>query len=258
MENLKTNETLSERMLRLRSEQEISLPTDSYILIMLDGCRFSKYTKHLNRPFDIGFAEDMDTVSKYLADEIPGCKMVYTQSDEINIFVTDKDTNGKQGWRRNRISKLLSLSASMATAKFMSLRIQRAVNENQNIDINTIPLAYFDSKVWSVDNSNDVYAWFQYRQNDCIRNSISQFGYAYASHNELMRLKCEDVIKFIYDKYGKNYDNVSDRLKYGFLLTKDTVEKVSEYDNKTYIRGCWAETLGLIKNNSDIIKNLIP
>lgn len=78
MYEIEKTESLGDRMLRLRSQQEITLPTDSYILIMLDGCRFSKYTKHLTRPFDIGFAEDMDSVSKYLADEVPGCKMVYS------------------------------------------------------------------------------------------------------------------------------------------------------------------------------------
>lgn len=50
-------------------------------VIRLDGKAFHTYTKNLQKPFDEGLIEDMQETTKFLCENIQGCKMGYAQSD---------------------------------------------------------------------------------------------------------------------------------------------------------------------------------
>lgn len=231
--------TLSERMEKLRKRTEVRLGVNDYVLIMLDGCNFSKYTKNLNKPFDEDFIKDMNETTEYLYKNIPNCRIAYTQSDEISLFLTSKydaDVEDKSAWRGNRMSKLLSLTASMASAKFMELRLKRNIKDDK--------IAYFDSKVWNVDFDNDVYAWFLYRQNDCIRNSVLQYAQEHMSHNSLMNKKV-DEIKELLAKKELDWESLSDRVKCGKLYCKDINN------------GGWLQNSDLIKDNKELMLKII-
>ena len=99
-------------------------------IIRLDGKGFSKYTKKLNKPFDDGFSDDMDATAAFLCANIQGAKFAYTQSDEISIIITGFDTNETDAWFDNNIQKMVSIAASMATAKFNQLRMVRECNDS--------------------------------------------------------------------------------------------------------------------------------
>lgn len=53
----------------------IILPRKSYTIIRLDGKAFHTYTKGLERPFDEGFVEDMNTTCDMLCGNIQGVKL---------------------------------------------------------------------------------------------------------------------------------------------------------------------------------------
>lgn len=246
--------SLSKRMNKLRGRFETILPKDSNILIMLDGCNFSKYTKRLTKPFDLGFVEDMQETCRFLAKNIPTCKMVYTQSDEISLYLSDKDTEGKQGWRDNRLSKLSSLVASMASSKFMQLRADRLVKDGKSVS--DMDIAYFDSKVFVADEANDVRAWFLYRQNDCVRNSVAQFAQHYVSHKKLQNLKIDEVREMLRSEYNVDWDSLYDMLRYGRLFYK-CVEILHKDNGETYCRNVLTHKDVLFRDDFSVLDDNI-
>ena len=86
------------------------------ICIRIDGRGFSKYTKGMNRPFDKNFTDSMIETMKFLIEETDAI-IGYTQSDEISLILSDI----REPFFKGRISKLNSVIASMATAKFNEL-----------------------------------------------------------------------------------------------------------------------------------------
>lgn len=105
------------------------LPRRTYTIIRLDGKAFHTYTKGLKRPFDMGFINDMNETAKYLCENIQGCKFAYVQSDEISLLLTDFDKITTDAWYDGNIQKIVSVSASLATAFFNKLRIKRLLEE---------------------------------------------------------------------------------------------------------------------------------
>ena len=95
-------------------------------IIRLDGKGFSKLTESLNKPFDDDFSNAMDATAIYLCENIQGVKFAYTQSDEITLVLTDTDSIESEAWFDYNVQKMVSVSASLATAKFNQFRLIRA------------------------------------------------------------------------------------------------------------------------------------
>jgi tRNA(His) 5'-end guanylyltransferase len=64
------------------------VPNRSYVIVRLDGVRFSKYTKNL-KPFDDLLSNVMDATTIELCKQFN--PMAYTQSDEISLIFTNID-----------------------------------------------------------------------------------------------------------------------------------------------------------------------
>ena len=88
------------------------------VIIRIDGKAFHSFTKGMCRPFDEILQKSMVETCKYLCQNIMGCKLAYTQSDEISLLLVDYETNESQAWFSNNIQKMASISASMATLAF--------------------------------------------------------------------------------------------------------------------------------------------
>lgn len=191
-------ETLKDKMYYYRSLSDNKLMPKSYVLMMLDGKKFSSYTKKFKKPFDEKFINAMNETAIFLCKNIEGVKIAYTQSDEISLLLTDFEKPETNCWFDYRLSKMLSIAASLATAKFNQLMaldlIYPPVQNDAEDVIKNMALAQFDCKAWNVPTRNDAIAWFCFRQNDCIRNSVSMVGNTYFSHKELM-YKNTDVVK---------------------------------------------------------------
>ena len=52
------------------------------VIIRLDGKAFHTFTRGLDKPFDSDFNKAMQDTMKYLCENIQGCALGYTQSDE--------------------------------------------------------------------------------------------------------------------------------------------------------------------------------
>jgi tRNA(His) guanylyltransferase len=190
-------------------------------ILRLDGKGFSKFTKGLNKPFDDGFSQDMDLTAKFLCEEIQGAKFGYTQSDEITIVLSDFDNQETSAWFDYNVQKMVSISASIATAKFNQLRARRMAN-NANIgvdDLNSMKLAMFDSRVFQVPTIDEMVNTLIFRQQDCTRNSISMAADAYLK-GSMEGVKGDVKQERLFTEAGVNWNDYKTKYKRGSVIKK--------------------------------------
>ena len=88
------------------------------VIIRLDGKAFHSFTKGFERPFDDLLIKTMQMTAKYLCQNIQGCVLGYTQSDEISLLLVDYQTLQSDAWFDYEVQKMCSVPASMATMAF--------------------------------------------------------------------------------------------------------------------------------------------
>lgn len=220
-------------------------------IIRLDGKGFSKLTKSLNKPFDDGFSDDMDATAIYLCQNIQGAKFAYTQSDEISVVLTDFDNLESSAWFDYNVQKMVSIAASLATAKFNQLRLFR---ENNNPDYT---LAAFDARVFQVPNVDEMINAMIWRQQDCTRNSVSMAASAVYSHKELEGKSGEEKQEMLFQK-DINWNDYKTKYKRGSVIKKHDYA-VEGPNDKTAIRSKWipVET-PIFTQDKQFLYKLIP
>ncbi|WP_281513144.1 tRNA(His) guanylyltransferase Thg1 family protein [Bacteroides acidifaciens] len=87
-------------------------------IIRVDGKAFHTFTKGIKRPFDPIMTKTMQDAMKYLCENIQGCVLGYTQSDEITLVLTDYGTIKTDAWFGYGVQKMCSIAAAMATLAF--------------------------------------------------------------------------------------------------------------------------------------------
>jgi tRNA(His) guanylyltransferase len=158
---------------------DYALPRRLPMVIRVDGRAF--HGLKLAKPFDDHFFDCMAATAKALCREIQGAKLAYFQSDEISIIARDDMQNTTQPWVGKRLSKLVSLSAAVATATFNDAF--GAHNTRQ-----------FDSRAFVVPDLNEVVNYCIWRQQDASRNSVSMAARAIFSHKECHLKTTSDLI----------------------------------------------------------------
>jgi len=220
-----------------RSLTDYKILPNSNILVMLDGKNFSSLIKnHFKKPFDDDFIDMMNKTAQFLCENVQGCKFAYTQSDEISLLITDYDTPETDIFFGGRICKIQSILASMATSEFNRwfnlYNINKYCNDKISINPNwevvqevmkNMKLAQFDCKVWPVPSQNDAFAWFLYRQLDCVKNSKQQTAQTYIPHKELLGKSADEQIQMLFNYKFINWNTFDDKYKYGRFVYK--VEK---------------------------------
>lgn len=177
------------------------------IAIRIDGRAFHTYTKGFTKPFDNVLVNTMQETMRYLCENIQGCVLGYTQSDEITLILVDYKKLNSYAWFDNKLQKICSMSASMATMFFNKL-FERNAHEfiyncasdfetsgkyGKGTDEYNLCAAYekslkkgamFDSRVFPIPKE-EVTNLVYWRQLDAIRNSIQMLGQANFPHKEL-------------------------------------------------------------------------
>lgn len=235
--------TLKDKCLYYRDLTDYKLMPNSNILVMLDGRGFSKLIKNnFKKPFDDAFIDIMNRTAKFLCENIQGCKIAYTQSDEISLYISDSpDSDVFFG---GRLCKLQSLIASMATGEFnrwFTIWNLNNCKDNVNVGefISNAKMAQFDCKVWTVPNKNDLFAWFLYRQNDCIKNSKQQTAQTYIPHKELLGKNADEQIAMCNDRCIVDWNLFEDKYKYGrfvYLVEKEGEATTPDGEVVKYLR----------------------
>ena len=118
-------DNLGDRMKGYEDTFRYYLPKKTNLILRIDGKAFHSYTKNCKRPFDDNLMDDMNQTAIKLCEEIQGAKLAYVQSDEISILITDYDDIKTSAWFDNNLQKIVSVSASIATAEFNKQRTIR-------------------------------------------------------------------------------------------------------------------------------------
>ena len=168
-------DSLGDRMKTYESVSDTRLSRLTPVILRLDGRAFHTLTKPLAKPFDGIFMAAMDMTLEKLCKEIPGCRMGYVQSDEISLLLLEK-TLQSDAWFENRVQKIVSIAASIASTAFRSsLAHVLGLMENRNVNVHSYDLllddAVFDCRAFNIPE-RDVCNYFIWRQKDCYRNAV--------------------------------------------------------------------------------------
>lgn len=196
------------------------LPRRSHVIIRADGRAFHSYTRGLKRPYDQQLMDDMTATAVYLCQQVQGCRMAYTQSDEISLVLTDFESPQTQAWFDGNVQKMVSISAALATAKFNELRPGK--------------LAVFDSRAFTIPDPVEVENYLLWRQQDATRNSVSMAAQALFSHKQLHGKSGSEMQDMLWSEHGVNWNDYDPRFKRGTVVVPETrVEPVSYVDKRT-------------------------
>ena len=220
------------------------------VIIRVDGRSFHTFTKGFKKPFDDVLVKTMQDTMKYLCENIQGCVLGYTQSDEISIILTDYAELTTDAWFGNNLQKMCSVSASMATLTFNKAfndNIVKYIDNNLDADCGVtkdlteyIKIlinarnkgAMFDSRVFTIPKEEVCNALI-WRQQDATRNSIQSVGQANFSQKELHGKSCNDIQDMLMIQKGINWNDYSTTLKRGSCCIKidDGITKYDEVGN---------------------------
>jgi tRNA(His) guanylyltransferase len=210
------------------------LPRRTYTLLRIDGRAFHSYTRHLQRPYDIDLMADMDQTAKALCEQIAGARLAYVQSDEISLLLNDFDTAQTEAWFDGNLQKMVSLSASIATAAFNYARWGRTCRERDGEAPADLPLAHFDSRAFTIPDPIEVENYFIWRQQDASRNSVSMAAHAYLSHGRLQGVGSDEMQELLFQEHGINWNDYPAGFKRGrAVVYAETVKDVIYTDKRT-------------------------
>lgn len=259
---------LGDRMKALQSLRDYKLDKKEYVLCHIDGRAFSKLIKHnFELPFDDKFIDFMNQTAIYLCKSIQGCKLAYVQSDEISLLLTDFSKEETGNFFQYRLCKLQSVIASLATGEFNRLWYCDQIINNPSDAVDIISSrkpVQFDCKTWNVYEYNDAFAWFKFRQNDCIRNSKQQAAQTYVKpKKKLVNLSSDQQIELLKNEYGIDWNEYSNGKKYGRLIRRCIYEAEGEnpiiHEKEMSIRYKWvAEDAPIFTNEYFEDNELIP
>lgn len=133
----------------------------AFPIIRVDGRGFSKLTKDLTKPFDNAFHHCMVQTTQELVREF-GAIYGYTESDEISILLPRNSNLFDR-----EVEKLISISASVATAQF------NATKNSFVGPVGQLPDGHFDSRIFVAPDVATVRDYFSWRQADSARNCLN-------------------------------------------------------------------------------------
>lgn len=198
------------------------------VIVRLDGKAFHTFTKGLAKPFDNILMEAMWEATKELCKKIEGCKIGYTQSDEISLLLTDYEKITTCAWFDYNVQKIVSTSASIVTLAFnvaFNNIYQRYSKEGlisedmQKVYEKKLFIAEFDSRAFNLPKE-EVVNYFIWRQQDATKNSIQMVGRAHFSHRELQNKNGNDIQEMLFSQKGINFNDLPVPQKRGVCVEK--------------------------------------
>lgn len=202
-------ETLGDLIKGYEANYNLTLPKRMPIIVRIDGKAFHTFTRGFNKPFDQVFIKTMQETMFALCKSIQGVQFGYVESDEISLLIYETNPEAEP-WFGNRLQKICSLTASMATMQFnknFAKNVEDYYNKNafeqwspdtpedKQYEIYKRSIergGMFDSRVFVVPESVIV-PYFIWRQNDATRNSINSLSQKHFSHKRLQGLSCKEL-----------------------------------------------------------------
>lgn len=180
----------------------------------------------------------MQDTMKYLCENVQGCVLGYTQSDEISLLLIDYKKLESQAFFDYEVQKVCSITASMATLAFNQAFHNNATLfewEDSSHDYEVYKHlcrkyieaerkgAMFDSRCFNLPEA-EVANYFYWRQLDATRNSIQMVGQANFSHKELHGKSCNDIQEMLHEQKDINWNDFPTHQKRGSCCIKEHFE----------------------------------
>ena len=211
------------------------------VAIRIDGKAFHTFTRNFQKPFDEVLIKSMQETMKYLCENIQGCVLGYTQSDEITLILVDYKKLTSSAWFDYEVQKICSIAASMATMAFNNIfskyvkefDLELAYNDNgidteENRKLWEIYKkainkgAMFDARCFNIPKE-EVTNLVYWRQLDASRNSIQMVGQANFSHKELQNKSCNDIQDMLMTQKGINWNDLPTYQKRGSCCVRNKI-----------------------------------
>lgn len=210
------------------------------VAIRIDGKAFHTFTRGFHKPFDEVLIKSMQETMKYLCENIQGCVLGYTQSDEITLILVDYKKLTSSAWFDYEVQKICSIAASMATMAF-NRAFENYVDEYRfskwdgvskyedgtlgyiQTLLNAVDkCAMFDARCFNIPKE-EVTNLVYWRQLDASRNSIQMVGQANFSHKELQNKSCNDIQDMLMTQKGINWNDLSTYQKRGSCCVRNKI-----------------------------------
>ncbi len=218
------SDSIGDRFKGYEAVFDYSLPRRMPMVIRVDGRAF--HSIKLEKPFDDLFHRAMCATATALCQSIQGAVLAYFQSDEISIVARDDMQNTTEPWVGKRLSKVLSLSAAIATSAF-NTNAQELFGSQQ-----------FDSRAFVLPDINEVTNYLIWRQQDATRNSVSMCAQAMFSHKSLHGVNSNGMIDRLREA-GKPWEETPTHYKRGAVCKPVTVLKTVPQTGETCERREW-------------------
>lgn len=205
------------------------------VAIRIDGKAFHTFTRGFQKPFDEVLIKSMQETMKYLCENIQGCVLGYTQSDEVTLILIDYKKLTSSAWFDYEVQKICSIAASMATMafnKFFRDNVGDYLYENYDdqyladyikILQNAVDKgAMFDARCFNIPKE-EVTNLVYWRQLDTSRNSIQMVGQANFSHKELQNKSCNDIQDMLMTQKGINWNDLPTYQKRGSCCVRNKI-----------------------------------
>lgn len=241
----KKRDALGDRMKKYEYITRTYLVPRMPVIIRLDGKAFHSFTRGFKRPFDEVLISTMQDTTKYLCENIQGCVLGYTQSDEITLVLVDYKKLNSCAWFDNNIQKMCSIAASMATFafnRFFVANLNAFYEFNTDIDLTEIGYhitfseedngkyyeaykkaaekgAMFDARVFNIPKE-EVCNCVLWRQNDATRNSVEMVAQAHFSHGMLQNKSQSQMQDMLMLEKGINWNDFPVHQKRGSCCIK--------------------------------------
>lgn len=213
--------SLGDRMKMYESKTQQIITIECPVFVRLDGKGFSKWTKNLEKPFDMRFSNSMIETTRMLVEEF-NADIGYTQSDEITLLWTPK-TEPSEHVFGGKVNKLISLLASFTTYHFNFLMSE----------VSELPPAYFDARAFTLPEEEIALA-LKWRWIDAKKNSVSQLAHHHFSPSKLKGVHTGDRLEMLREM-GIDHQTLPQQLREGvmlcrkqkeILLTEEEMEKI--------------------------------
>ena len=236
------------------------------VILRIDGKAFHTFTRNFQKPFDAILIKSMQETMKYLCENIQGCVLGYTQSDEITLVLVDYKKFTSQAWFDYEVQKVCSIAASMTTMAFnrafannvgdyctYSHECMDNTHENYEhiLSLAVDKGAMFDCRCFNIPKE-EVTNLVYWRQLDATRNSIQMVGQANFSHKELQNKSCNDIQDMLMTQKGINWNDLPIYQKRGSCCVRNHM--ISEpYGNRMLDKNA-GENEWVIDKNIPIFK----
>lgn len=207
------------------------------VAIRIDGKAFHTFTRGFDKPFDEILIKSMQETMKYLCENIQGCVLGYTQSDEITLILIDYQKLTSSAWFDYEVQKMCSIASSMATMAF-NKTFEKNAMEYISISTSGVDKPYanwqyievlrkainkgamFDARCFNIPKE-EVANLVYWRQLDATRNSIQMVGQANFSQKELHGKSCNKIQDMLMLAKGINWNDFPICQKRGSCCIKE-------------------------------------